>query len=99
MGSLLGDLPSFDPHNFSELRPSDSTAQPSKLVAATYRPTHNRTVPPPNQVIITEARNILLRQIYKKAEEKLRSKRAATEHLTPEHGSKQPRGASAEEQS
>ncbi|KAG0501393.1 hypothetical protein HPP92_001465 [Vanilla planifolia] len=30
---------------------------------------------------------------------KLRSKRAATEHLTPEHGSKQPRGASAEEQS
>lgn len=23
MGSILGDLPSFDPHNFSQLRPSD----------------------------------------------------------------------------
>ncbi|KAJ4773811.1 DET1-and DDB1-associated protein 1 [Rhynchospora pubera] len=49
MGSLLGDWPSFDPHNFSQLRPADPTAQPSKLTPVTYHPTHNRTIPPPNQ--------------------------------------------------
>ncbi|XP_020592473.1 uncharacterized protein LOC110032994 isoform X2 [Phalaenopsis equestris] len=93
MGSLMGDWPSYDPHNFSQIRPSDPSAQPSKLTPAIYHPIHNRTVPPPNQVITTEARNILLRQIYQKAEEKLRPKRAATDHLTPEHDCKQPRGA------
>ncbi|KAG9455290.1 hypothetical protein H6P81_008194 [Aristolochia fimbriata] len=91
MGSLLGNWPSYDPHNFSQLRPSDP-AHPSKLTPATYHPTHNRTVPPPNQVISTEATNILLRHIYQGTEGKLRPKRAASEHLTPEHGSKQPRG-------
>ncbi|URE02888.1 DET1- and DDB1-associated protein 1 [Musa troglodytarum] len=63
MGSLLGDWPSYDPHNFSQLRPADPSAQPSvcvslpldssspyKLTPATYHPTHNRTLPPPNQV-------------------------------------------------
>ncbi|KAJ6804392.1 uncharacterized protein M6B38_183010 [Iris pallida] len=92
MGSLLGDLPSYDPHNFSQLRPSDPAAQPSKLTPATYHPTHSRTLPPPNQVISTEARNILLRQIYNKAEDKLRPKRSASEYLAPEHGCKQLRG-------
>ncbi|PKA60155.1 hypothetical protein AXF42_Ash009839 [Apostasia shenzhenica] len=93
MGSLMGDWPSYDPQNFSQLRPSDRSAKPSKLTPTTYHPTHNRTLPPPNQVITTEARNILLRQIYQKAEEKLRPKRAATDNLAPEHGSKQSRGA------
>ncbi|URD88259.1 DET1- and DDB1-associated protein 1 [Musa troglodytarum] len=50
MGSLLDDWPSYDPHNFSQLRPADSSAQPSKLTPVTYRPTHNKTLPPPDQV-------------------------------------------------
>ncbi|PPS01522.1 hypothetical protein GOBAR_AA19144 [Gossypium barbadense] len=48
MGSMLGDLPSFDPHNFSQLRPSDPS-NPSKVVPTTYCPTHSRTSPPPDQ--------------------------------------------------
>ncbi|KAG4211454.1 hypothetical protein ERO13_A02G105400v2 [Gossypium hirsutum] len=87
MGSMLGDLPSFDPHNFSQLRPSDPS-NPSKVVPTTYRPTHSRTSPPPDQ-----AKNILIRNFYQRAEEKLRPKRAATEHPTPEHGCKQPRAS------
>ncbi|KAB2069934.1 hypothetical protein ES319_A08G123800v1 [Gossypium barbadense] len=90
MGSMLGNLPSFDPHNFSQLRPSDPS-NPSKMVPSTYCPTHSQTLQPPDQVIATEAKNILIRNIYRRAEEKLRSKRAATEHLLPEHGRKQPR--------
>ncbi|WOL06286.1 hypothetical protein Cni_G15018 [Canna indica] len=70
MGSLLGNLPSYDPHNFSELRPADPSAQPSKLTPVTYHPTHNKCLPPTNQVISTEARNILLRHFYQKSEEK-----------------------------
>ncbi|XP_040990604.1 DET1- and DDB1-associated protein 1 [Juglans microcarpa x Juglans regia] len=94
MGSLLGDWPSFDPHNFSQLRPADPSI-PSRMTPATYHPTHSRTLPPPDQVITTEAKNILLRHIYQRAEEKdLRPKRAATEHLIPEHGCKQPRASS-----
>ncbi|TXG50569.1 hypothetical protein EZV62_023093 [Acer yangbiense] len=50
MGSMLGEFPSFDPHNFSQLRPSDPS-NPSKMTPATYRPTHNRTLPPPDQGI------------------------------------------------
>ncbi|KAK0587590.1 hypothetical protein LWI29_025437 [Acer saccharum] len=94
MGSMLGDFPSFDPHNFSQLRPSDPS-NPSKMTPATYRPTHNRTLPPPDQVITTEAKNILVRNIYQRAEEKLRPKRAASEHLIPEHGSKQHRASTS----
>ncbi|KAJ4777948.1 DET1 complexing ubiquitin ligase [Rhynchospora pubera] len=98
MGSLLGDWPSFDPHNFSQLRPADPTAQPSKLTPVTYHPTHNRTIPPPNQVITTESKNILLRQFYQKSEEQLRpkTKRAASESLMPEHSCKQPRGLNSD---
>ncbi|XP_008805565.1 DET1- and DDB1-associated protein 1 [Phoenix dactylifera] len=96
MGSLLGDWPSYNPHNFSQLRPADPSAQPSKLTPVTYHPTHSRTLPPPNQVISTETRNILLRQFYQKPEEKLRPKRAASDNLTPAHGSKQLRGAFAD---
>ncbi|XP_042504405.1 DET1- and DDB1-associated protein 1-like isoform X2 [Macadamia integrifolia] len=98
MGSMLGDWPSFDPHNFSQLRTSDPS-NPSKLTPATYHPTHNQTVPPPNQVISTEAKNVLLRQLCQGAEEKLRPKRAASENLIPEHGLKQPRGSLPEETS
>ncbi|KAB2093749.1 hypothetical protein ES319_A02G114000v1 [Gossypium barbadense] len=78
MGSMLGDLPSFDPHNFSQLRPSDPS-NPSKVVPTTYCPTHSRTSPPPDQ---GSNHNKLLRP-----------KRAATEHPTPEHGCKQPRAS------
>ncbi|KAL5551844.1 hypothetical protein UlMin_002169 [Ulmus minor] len=92
MGSMLGDLPSYDPHNFSQLRPSDPSS-PSKMTPATYHPTHNRTLPPPDQVITTDSKNILLRHIYQRAEEKLRQKRAASEHLLPEHGGKQLRAS------
>ncbi|XVF52973.1 hypothetical protein PTKIN_Ptkin05aG0060900 [Pterospermum kingtungense] len=93
MGSMLGDLPSFDPHNFSQLRPSDPS-NPSKMVPATYRPTHSRTLPPADQVITAEAKNILIRNFYQRAE-KLRPKRAATDHPTPEHGCKQPRASTS----
>ncbi|KAK8520972.1 hypothetical protein V6N12_004892 [Hibiscus sabdariffa] len=96
MGSWLGDLPSFDPHNFSQLRPS-AHSDLCKPAPVTYHPTHNRTLPPPDQVITTEAKNILIRSFYQQAEEKsftafplqLRPKRAATEQLIPEHGCKQ----------
>ncbi|KAB2093748.1 hypothetical protein ES319_A02G114000v1 [Gossypium barbadense] len=54
MGSMLGDLPSFDPHNFSQLRPSDPS-NPSKVVPTTYCPTHSRTSPPPDQVETEES--------------------------------------------
>ncbi|MBA0736832.1 hypothetical protein Gogos_010322 [Gossypium gossypioides] len=126
MGSMLGNLPSFDSHNFSQLRPSDPS-NPSKIVPSTYRPTHSRTLPPPNQgiewifflhvftfetidhfelkrdilgtlnffsgnflarllsgmlnvklmfesrIIATEGKNILIRNIYQRAEEKVSS--------------------------
>ncbi|XP_011029356.1 PREDICTED: DET1- and DDB1-associated protein 1 [Populus euphratica] len=94
MGSLLGDWPSFDPHNFSQLRSSDPS-NPSKMTPATYHPTHSRTLPPPDQVITTEAKNILLRNFYERAEEKLRQKRTASEHLMPEHGCKQARASTS----
>ncbi|KAL4348514.1 hypothetical protein GQ457_17G022140 [Hibiscus cannabinus] len=94
MGSWLGDLPSFDPHNFSQLRPS-AHSDLSKPAPVTYHPTHNRTLPPPDQVITTEAKNILIRSFYQQAEEKLRPKRAATEQLIPEHGCKQVRASTS----
>ncbi|KAK7244568.1 hypothetical protein RIF29_39392 [Crotalaria pallida] len=90
MDSMLGNWPSCDPHNFSQFRPSDPYSS-SKMTPATYHPTHNRTLPPPDQVISTEAKNILLRHIYQRAEEKLKPKRAASDNLLPEHGCKQPR--------
>ncbi|MED6182184.1 hypothetical protein PIB30_026173 [Stylosanthes scabra] len=101
MDSGLGNWPSYDPHNFSQLRTSDPSRS-SKMAPATYHPTHNRVVPPADQVINTEAKHILLREIYRRAEEKidliaatsplqLTPKRAASDNLTPEHGSKQPR--------
>ncbi|XP_027349227.1 DET1- and DDB1-associated protein 1 [Abrus precatorius] len=90
MESVLGNWPSYDPHNFSQLRPSDPSSS-SKMTPATYHPTHSRTLPPPDQVISTEAKNILLRHIYQHAEEKLKPKRAASDNLLPEHGCKQPR--------
>ncbi|XP_022958597.1 DET1- and DDB1-associated protein 1-like isoform X1 [Cucurbita pepo subsp. pepo] len=94
MGSMLGDLPSYDPHNFSQLRPSDPST-PSKMIPATYHPTHSRTLPPLDQVINTEPKNILLRHIYQHTEQKSRTKRPAVEHPMPEHGSKQPRASTA----
>ncbi|XP_027914247.1 DET1- and DDB1-associated protein 1 isoform X1 [Vigna unguiculata] len=93
MESVLGNWPSYDPHNFSQLRPSDPSSS-SKIAPATYHPTHSRTLPPPDQVISTEAKNILLRHIYQHAEEKLKPKRAASDNLLPEHGCKQPRVSS-----
>lgn len=65
------------------------------VTPATYIATH-RTDPPPNQVITTEPRNILLRHFYQKSEEKLRPKRAAPDNLAPENNNKQPRGPVAD---
>ncbi|CAN4077390.1 unnamed protein product [Withania somnifera] len=58
------------------------------MTPLTYHPTHDRTLPPPNQVICSESKNILLRHLEQCAEEKLRPKRVAAENLAPEHGSK-----------
>ncbi|EFJ28215.1 hypothetical protein SELMODRAFT_69822, partial [Selaginella moellendorffii] len=74
MGSLLGDLPSYNPHNFSQLRPSDPSHR-SQLTPLTYHATHDRTMPPADQVISTEATNILLRHFYQKADHKVSSSR------------------------
>ncbi|KAL0327751.1 UNVERIFIED_CONTAM: DET1- and DDB1-associated protein 1 [Sesamum angustifolium] len=87
---MLGSWPSFDPHNFSQFKPNDP-ANPSKMTPVTYRPTHDRTLPPPDQVIAPEAKNILLRHFYQQAEEKLRSKRASCDNPSPERASKLPR--------
>ncbi|KAL8141614.1 hypothetical protein V2J09_014646 [Rumex salicifolius] len=95
MGSMLGNWPSYDPHNFSQLRSSDKD-NPSRLIPATYHPTHNRTLPPPDQVISTESKNILIRHFYQHAEEKLRPKRAASEFLAPGTGSKHQRPSTSE---
>ncbi|WOG90201.1 hypothetical protein DCAR_0209444 [Daucus carota subsp. sativus] len=97
MGSILGDLPSYDPHNFSQIRPSDPSKS-SKMTPVTYHPTHDRTLPPPDQVISSEAKNILLRHFYARSEEKLRSKRGAseTESLTPEQVRKHPRSSTSD---
>ncbi|GAB4834475.1 hypothetical protein Ancab_032731 [Ancistrocladus abbreviatus] len=126
MGSILGNWPSYDPHNFSQLRPSDPS-NPSihgqhwdidptyhafglvadnlhsnfefrlkRISPATYHPTHNRTLPPRDQEIFTESKNILIRHFYKHAEEKLRPKRAASELLSPENGSKHPRASTSD---
>ncbi|XP_057438053.1 DET1- and DDB1-associated protein 1 isoform X1 [Lotus japonicus] len=90
MESVFGNWPSYDPHNFSQIRPSDPSSS-SKMRPATYHATHSKTLPPADQVITSETRNILLRNIYKHAEEKLKPKRAASGNLLPEHGCKQPR--------
>ncbi|MCO5560677.1 hypothetical protein L7F22_014294 [Adiantum nelumboides] len=70
MGSLFGDWPSYNPHNFSQLRPSDPS-HPLQLTPATYYATHNRTIPPAHQVISTEVNNILLRHFHQSSEEKV----------------------------
>ncbi|XP_022892961.1 uncharacterized protein LOC111407594 isoform X2 [Olea europaea var. sylvestris] len=68
----------------------------TKKTPVTYRPTHDRTIPPPDQVITSDAKNILLRHFYQRAEEKLRPKRAASENLSPEHANKHPRASSSD---
>ncbi|KAK5777703.1 hypothetical protein PVK06_045670 [Gossypium arboreum] len=99
MGSLLGVLPSFDPLNFNQLRPSDPS-NPCKLMPVTYHSSHIRTPPPPDQVHAIYHNNYLARIPFldvecclvfetmiagKHDEKKLRPKRAATEHLIPDH--------------
>ncbi|XP_038982607.1 uncharacterized protein LOC103721617 isoform X1 [Phoenix dactylifera] len=66
------------------------------LRSSQLQPTPTRRSFRPAFLISTEARNILLRQLYQKSEEKLRPKRAASDLLTPDHGYKQPRGAFAD---
>ncbi|XP_075102338.1 DET1- and DDB1-associated protein 1-like [Nicotiana tabacum] len=94
MGSMFDDgWPSFDPKNFSQLRPSSSST-PSKMTPVTYCPTHDRTLPPPNQVICSDTKDILVRHLEQRAEEKSRLKRAAPENLIPDHGSKHHKSSS-----
>ncbi|XP_075486042.1 DET1- and DDB1-associated protein 1-like [Primulina tabacum] len=94
MKPMLGSWPCVDPDNFSQFKPNDPS-NPSKMTPATYHPTHDRTLPQPNQVIAAEAKNLLLRHFYKHAEEKLRPKRASCNTPTPERASKLPRLSSA----
>ncbi|KQK23895.1 uncharacterized protein LOC100835977 [Brachypodium distachyon] len=90
MGSPLGGWPCYSPQNFSQLAPADPSAQPSNITPATYIASH-RTDPPPNQVITTDPKNILLRHFYQQSESKVRQKRAAPDNLA-RHNDKQPRG-------
>ncbi|KAL8498521.1 hypothetical protein ACS0TY_021740 [Phlomoides rotata] len=91
---MLGSWPSRDPHNFSQFKPNDPS-NPSKMTPVTYHPTHDRTAPPPDQVISCEARNILLRHFYQRVEEK-RSKRGSSEYPTPERSSKLPKASTSD---
>ncbi|XP_019261030.1 PREDICTED: uncharacterized protein LOC109238987 [Nicotiana attenuata] len=94
MESMLGDgWPSFDPKNFSQLRPSNSSTS-SKMTPVTYCPTHDRTLPPPNQVICSDTKDILVRHLEQRAEEKSRLKRAAPDNLTPGNGAKHHKSSS-----
>ncbi|MCO5568656.1 hypothetical protein L7F22_022355 [Adiantum nelumboides] len=77
MGSLFGDWPSYNPHNFSQLKPSDPSHS-LQLTPATYYATHNRTIPPAHQVISTEVNNILLRHFHQSSEEKVNLRRSRT---------------------
>eukprot|EP00898_Chlorokybus_atmophyticus_P003268 jgi/Chlat1/3942/Chrsp26S04034 len=66
----LADLPSYNPSNFSQLKhAADLHSQPSQAAPFTYLATHT-TAPPPDQVIRTEANNILLRHFCQLAEQK-----------------------------
>ncbi|MBA0796191.1 hypothetical protein Gohar_006979 [Gossypium harknessii] len=38
MGSMLGNLPSFDPHNFSQLRPSDPSNPSVSILVILFQP-------------------------------------------------------------
>ncbi|CAA0838191.1 Unknown protein [Striga hermonthica] len=61
------------------------------MVPITYRPTHDRTIPSPDQVIATESKNILLRHFYQHGADKMKTKRASPESPDPEPASKVPR--------
>ncbi|KAL8053917.1 hypothetical protein ABFS82_05G106600 [Erythranthe guttata] len=87
---MLGSWPSFDPLNFTQFKPNDPS-NPSKTTPVTYCPTHDRTLPPPDQVIASEAKNILVRNFYQQAEVKLRTKRASCDNPITERPSKVPR--------
>ncbi|XP_051129626.1 DET1- and DDB1-associated protein 1 [Andrographis paniculata] len=89
---MLESWPSFNPHNFSQFKPNDPS-NPSKMTPVTYCPTHERTIPPPDQVIGPEGRNILLRHFYQNAEDKLRPKRASCDELPPERPAKTSRAS------
>ncbi|PIM99847.1 hypothetical protein CDL12_27649 [Handroanthus impetiginosus] len=65
------------------------------MTPVTYHPTHDHTLPPPDQVIAPEAKNILLRHFYQHAEEKMRAKRASCDNPTPERASKLPRASAS----
>ncbi|KAK4771420.1 hypothetical protein SAY87_031952 [Trapa incisa] len=79
------------PVSLPPYRVKNSTFHCQKMTPTTYCPTHSRTLPPSDQIITTEAKNILIRNFYGRGEEKLRPKRAAAQLLDADHGSKQPR--------
>mmetsp|Transcript_36367 Transcript_36367/g.60263 ORF Transcript_36367/g.60263 Transcript_36367/m.60263 type:complete len:103 (+) Transcript_36367:24-332(+) len=84
-GKLLRDLPRahFNPRSSQSLAWSKGPT--------TYLATHERTQPPPDQVVVTEKTNILLRQFHQLAEAKRdRAKRAASE-LPQSQPSKMPK--------
>ncbi|XP_042019559.1 DET1- and DDB1-associated protein 1-like isoform X1 [Salvia splendens] len=94
---MLGSWPSLDPHNFSQFKPNDPS-NPSKMTLVTYNPTHDHTLSPPDQVIVPEAKNILLRHFYQQAEEKLQmsAKRALSDNPMPERASKLPKASASD---
>ncbi|RRT84408.1 hypothetical protein GW17_00027266 [Ensete ventricosum] len=106
MGSLLDDWPSYDPHNFSQLRPADSSAQSSVCFSD---PSSFAISLIFNQCFHDRCRNLRLshivqlitrlshHQIKVTMLSLFRPKRAASDHLTPEHSCKQPRYAYADE--
>uniref|UniRef100_A0A166F9S8 Uncharacterized protein n=1 Tax=Daucus carota subsp. sativus TaxID=79200 RepID=A0A166F9S8_DAUCS len=106
LGLRKDDLELIPEQSYIPLKPRDLQIAKSlissdilqKMTPVTYHPTHDRTLPPPDQVISSEAKNILLRHFYARSEEKLRSKRGAseTESLTPEQVRKHPRSSTSD---
>ncbi|PPD78121.1 hypothetical protein GOBAR_DD24965 [Gossypium barbadense] len=85
MGSLLGVLPSFDPFNFNQLRPSDPSNPCMDTVEKLKFMQHLvHGIAICNYFFLSSSEKFLTAFPLQ-----LRPKRAATEHLIPEHGCKQ----------
>ncbi|XP_012569273.1 DET1- and DDB1-associated protein 1 isoform X2 [Cicer arietinum] len=88
MDSILGNLPSFNPQNFSQIKPCSDPYISTRMTPSTYVPTHC-TLPPPDQVIKTELGNILPRHIYCNVLEQVKPNEVAAGSVLPEHEFKQ----------
>mmetsp|Transcript_7515 Transcript_7515/g.19199 ORF Transcript_7515/g.19199 Transcript_7515/m.19199 type:complete len:139 (+) Transcript_7515:10-426(+) len=83
LAGLLHGLPCRDAANFAA-----NTSAPSKRRIKVYRAAHARAQPPSNQVITTDRRNVLLRQLHLQEESRRQSttKSQKRKSLSPNDG-------------